>query len=70
MHTWIEVLTPGIGRKGFNPTINLLEDQHYLKIAHGVDITDCTLLKGVSKGIGISQTNYKVLVQKQNKEAN
>ncbi|QGY43033.1 hypothetical protein GM418_04975 [Maribellus comscasis] len=70
VHAWVEVLVPGAGWIGFDPTNNLLEDHHYIKIAHGVDINDCTTLKGVIKGRGTNQTNYHVLVEEQNKESN
>jgi hypothetical protein len=67
VHAWVQVLVPGIGWIGFDPTNNLLEDHQYIKIAHGVEIGDCTTLKGVIKGAGTNQTNYRVLVEEQNK---
>ena len=70
VHAWIQALIPGIGWMGFDPTNNLLEDHHYIKIAHGVDISDCMAIKGVVKGYGSNQTNYHVLVEEQNKEIN
>ncbi|MEI6141376.1 MAG: transglutaminase family protein [Mariniphaga sp.] len=70
VHAWIQALIPGIGWLGFDPTNNLLEDHHYIKIAHGVDISSCTAIKGVVKGYGSNQTNYHVLVEEQNKESN
>ncbi len=70
VHAWVEALIPGAGWIGFDPTNNLLEDHHYIKIAHGIDINDCTTLKGVIKGEGSNKTNYHVLVEEQNKEIN
>lgn len=70
VHGWVEVLLPGTGWIGFDPTNNLLEDHHYIKIAHGQDMQDCTTLKGIIKGAGTNQTDYHVLVQEQNKENN
>lgn len=70
VHAWVEVLIPGAGWIGFDPTNNLLVDHHYIKIAHGVDIGDCTTLKGVIKGIGSNRTDYHVIVEEQNKESN
>ena len=67
VHAWVQVLIPGIGWIGFDPTNNLLEDHQYIKIAHGVDIADCTTLKGVIKGAGTNQTDYRVLVEEQTK---
>ncbi len=70
IHAWVEVMVPGVGWKGFDPTNNLLADHHYIKIAHGTDISDCSSLKGVIKGPGQNQTNYMVLVEEQIKDAN
>jgi transglutaminase-like putative cysteine protease len=70
VHAWIQALIPGIGWLGFDPTNNLLEDHHYIKIAHGVDIRDCTTLKGVVKGSVTNQTDYHVFVAEQNKGVN
>jgi len=70
VHAWIEALIPGSGWIGFDPTNNLLEDHHYIKIAHGQDIGDCATLKGVVRGAGSNQTSYEVLVQEQNIEFN
>lgn len=63
IHAWVEALIPGTGWVGFDPTNNLLEDHHYIKIAHGVDFSECTSLKGVVKAKGIHRTNYEVKVQ-------
>lgn len=70
VHAWIEALIPGAGWIGFDPTNNLLEDHHYIKIAHGQDISDCSTLKGVIKGPGSNQTSYEVLVKQQNTDSN
>lgn len=70
VHAWVEVLIPEAGWIGFDPTNDLLEDHHYIKIAHGQDIRDCATLKGVLKGTGTNETNYEVLVQEQNIECN
>ncbi len=70
VHAWIQVLIPGIGWIGFDPTNNLLEDHHYIKIAHGLDINDCTTLKGVIKGAGTNKTEYSVTVKEQSKSMN
>jgi len=68
IHAWVQALIPGVGWIGFDPTNNLLEDHHYIKIAHGADIDDCTTLKGVIKGSGTNLTDYHVLVEEQNKK--
>lgn len=70
VHAWVQAMIPGAGWIGFDPTNNLLEDSHFIKIAHGVDITDCPTLKGVIKGVGTNQTSYQVLVEEQIKDQN
>lgn len=63
IHAWVQVLIPGYDWMGFDPTNNLLEDEHYIKIAHGVDFSDCTAIKGVLKGQGEHKTDYEVFVK-------
>lgn len=70
VHAWVQVLIPGIGWIGFDPTNNLLEDHHYIKIAHGLDINDCSTIKGVIKGTGTNKTEYNVSVYEQSKSTN
>lgn len=70
IHAWVQASIPGIGWVGFDPTNKLLEDYHYIKIAHGVDINDCHNVKGVVIGPGTNNTNYSVLVKEQNKIEN
>ena len=70
IHAWVQAKIPGVGWVGFDPTNNLLEDFHYIKISHGVDISDCPALKGVIKGTGENYTSYNVSVKEQIKEAN
>ncbi len=70
VHAWLEVLIPGAGWIGFDPTNNLLEDYHYIKIAHGQDFRDCSTLKGIMNGTGTNQTTYEVSVQEQNLACN
>ena len=70
VHAWVQALVPGVGWIGFDPTNRLLEDYHYIKIAHGVDINDCQNVKGVVVGPGTNHTDYTVQVTEQNKNQN
>ena len=70
VHAWVQAMIPGTGWVGFDPTNNLMEDYHYIKIAHGVDINDCQNVKGVITGPGTNDTSYSVLVQEQNQKEN
>ena len=46
LHAWVEVLIPKLGWVGFDPTNNRLTDHHHIKVADGLDYTDCSPLKG------------------------
>ncbi len=70
VHAWVQAFVPGTGWLGFDPTNDLMEDHHYIKIAHGVDINDCGTLNGIVKGSVTNRTDYHVLVAEQNKEMN
>ncbi len=65
MHAWIESLIPGVGWVGFDPTNNLVRDNHYIKVCHGTDYDDCSPIKGVLKTEGENETQYKVEVIQQ-----
>jgi transglutaminase-like putative cysteine protease len=65
MHAWVECFVPGVGWLGFDPTNLLQADQHYIKVAHGCDYSDCSPLKGIVKTNGTQQTDHAVVVQSQ-----
>lgn len=65
LHAWIEVLIPGVGWVGFDPTNNLVADQHYIKIAHGTDYRDCSPITGVLETTGVQNSFHSVTVTNQ-----
>lgn len=65
MHAWAEALIPGNGWIGFDPTNNILQDHHYIKVCHGTDYSECGPIRGVIKGVGDQKTNYEVKVTQQ-----
>jgi len=65
MHAWVEAMIPGIGWTGFDPTNNILQDSHYIKVCHGVDYSECSPIRGILKSIGEQSTRYEVKVMQQ-----
>jgi transglutaminase-like putative cysteine protease len=49
-HAWLEVLIPGIGWRGLDPTHNRQTDENYVKIAIGRDYADVPPVTGNYKG--------------------
>ena len=64
-HAWLEVFIPNMGWVGFDPTNNLMADEHYIKIADGLDYRDCSPMKGHIRPGVINQTNHVVHVVEQ-----
>ncbi len=64
-HAWTEANLNGYWY-GFDPTNNLLVDDHYIKISHGRDYSDCVVSKGVFFGSAQQEQKIKVLVEEVN----
>jgi transglutaminase-like putative cysteine protease len=50
LHAWAEVLVPGAGWRGFDPTTQLVANQTYVAVAVGRDAGDALPIKTVFKG--------------------
>jgi transglutaminase-like putative cysteine protease len=49
-HAWIEAFTPTHGWRGFDPTNNLVANDHYVKVAIGRDYQDVPPTRGTYHG--------------------
>src|SRR5260370_32942252 len=49
-HAWVEVFTPTHGWRGFDPTNNLVANDHYVKVAIGRDYHDVPPTRGTYHG--------------------
>jgi len=49
-HAWVEVFTPTHGWRGFDPTNNLVVNDHYVKVAIGRDYHDVPPTRGTYHG--------------------
>ena len=51
MHAWVECLLPDGNWHGFDPTNNLLTNQHYVKVHYGRDYADTVPIRGIFFGL-------------------
>ncbi|MBH0230494.1 transglutaminase family protein [Halobacillus yeomjeoni] len=51
-HAWVEVMVPGIGWVGLDPTNNVEVLEHHIRIGTGRDYADVSPLQGVYRGGG------------------
>ena len=49
-HAWVEILVPGVGWRGLDPTHNRPVDETYIKLAVGRDYADVAPVSGNYKG--------------------
>ncbi len=62
-HAWVEVFT-GTHWLPFDPTNNRLVGQQYIKLAHGRDFADCSISRGVFRGLASQSVSVSVDVWK------
>lgn len=63
-HAWVEVLVPGSGWRGFDPTNRSETGWRYVKLGHGRDYKDIVPMKGIYRGTGDQQLTVTVDVRK------
>jgi len=62
-HAWCEAYLPPYGWMGFDPTNNLLIDEHYVRVAVGRDYGDVSPVRGVYKGPNSSDMSVNVAME-------
>ncbi|MDE0309100.1 MAG: transglutaminase family protein [Acidiferrobacterales bacterium] len=64
-HCWVEVLNPGHGWIGIDPTNQTLADDRYVRVAVGRDYADVPPTKGIVFGAGHSAVEVQVVVRRE-----
>jgi transglutaminase-like putative cysteine protease len=60
LHAWIEVLLPGGGWRGFDPTEGIAVDQRYLALAKSLEPKGLVPIRGTFRALGKVEVNFKV----------
>ena len=65
-HEWIEVLVPGYGWAGYDPTHDRPADERYVKIAAGRDYADIRPVSGTYRGAPTRELRVEVTIREIN----
>jgi transglutaminase-like putative cysteine protease len=60
LHAWVEVLLPGGGWRGFDPTEGIVVDQRYLALAKSLEPKGLVPIRGTFKTLGKTEVDYSV----------
>ncbi|MCO6185371.1 transglutaminase family protein [Rhizobium sp. L1K21] len=64
-HAWAEVHLEGLGWVGFDPANNICPDEHYVRIASGLDYRDAGPISGMVTGISGEDMKVTIKVEEQ-----
>lgn len=62
-HAWVEVYAEDMCWHGIDPTNDQLIETGYIKIAHGRDVADCPVNRGLFRGVTTQETQVRILVE-------
>ncbi|MFI3315964.1 MAG: transglutaminase family protein [Rikenellaceae bacterium] len=61
-HAWVEVWCDGVWY-GVDPTHHRMVEDGYIKLAHGRDAADCSVVRGSKQGLALHITQIRVVVE-------
>lgn len=62
-HAWADAFVPGLGWVGFDAANRICPNEHYVRIATGLDYRDAAPISGVRHGIGGEMLEVQVKVE-------
>ena len=64
-HAWVEADVAGLGWVGFDPANGVCPDDHYVRLACGLDASDAAPIRGIRRGQGGASMHVHLTVTRQ-----